>query len=128
MLHRGFMFFVCFGLGFLIEKGVVGRVRSVIYSFLSRKMLFMVILGISSPISRHQLFVHEDIPFTSHNSSMCFGLTLEDEAIEPIIGYMADFLEIRSEKGSDPDCVWQNWTAVLPKKSLLPSGKWPNRP
>jgi len=34
-------------------------------------------LAICSPISRHQLFVHEDIPYTSHNSSMCFELTLK---------------------------------------------------
>jgi hypothetical protein len=62
--------------------------------------------GTSSPISRHQLFVHEDIPFTSHNSAMCFEIALENQAMESVILFMANFLEIRSEKGSDPGlCV-----------------------
>lgn len=24
-------------------------------------------------VTRHQLFVHPDVPYTSHNSSMCFA-------------------------------------------------------
>lgn len=31
-------------------------------------------LGIISPVTRHQLYVHPDIPYTSHNSAMCFSL------------------------------------------------------
>ncbi len=37
--------------------------------------------GQTSLVTRHQLYVHPDIPYTSHNSAMCFGyrgeLTLE---------------------------------------------------
>ncbi|MDF0534626.1 DNA-binding protein [Shewanella yunxiaonensis] len=29
--------------------------------------------GSASLVTRHQLFVHEDIPYTSHNSAMCFA-------------------------------------------------------
>ena len=62
--------------------------------------------GACSPISRHQLFVHEDIPFTSHNSAMCFEIVLENQGMEPVIKFMSNFLEIRCEKGSDPGlCV-----------------------
>ena len=60
----------------------------------------------SSAISRHQLYVHEDIPYTSHNSSMCFEMTLEDSDPDPVIAFMAHYLETRCEKGSDPGlCV-----------------------
>ncbi len=55
------------------------------------------------PISRHQLFVHEDVPFTSHNSSMCFELLLEQTKITRVIDFAADYLEKKSISGSDPD-------------------------
>ena len=50
-------------------------------------------LGESSAISRHQLFVHEDIPFTSHNSAMCFELELENENLMPrLMDYLVSCL------------------------------------
>lgn len=36
-------------------------------------------LGTCSRVTRHQLFVHDDIPYTSHNSSMCFKFNLKDD-------------------------------------------------
>nr|WP_321399459.1 hypothetical protein [uncultured Desulfobacter sp.] len=64
-------------------------------------------LGKSSAISRHQLFVHEDIPFTSHNSAMCFELELENPNLEPrLMDYLVSCLETRCQPGSDPGlCV-----------------------
>lgn len=63
-------------------------------------------VAVTSAISRHQLFVHEDIPYTSHNSSMCFEMQVTQGSINAVIDFMADFLEKRSEKGSDPGlCV-----------------------
>lgn len=64
-------------------------------------------LGRCSAISRHQLFVHEDIPFTSHNSSMCFEMHLATgKEISGVIGYMAKALETRVPRGADPGlCV-----------------------
>jgi hypothetical protein len=58
-------------------------------------------LGSFSAISRHQLFVHEDVPYTSHNSSMCVEIT---ECAEPdaVIRYMRNFLEQNGAPGSDP--------------------------
>ncbi len=62
--------------------------------------------GVISPISRHQLFVHKDVPYTSHNSSMCFELSLTNAGILEITAFMAGFLEERSQQGSDPGlCV-----------------------
>jgi hypothetical protein len=64
-------------------------------------------LGKSSAISRHQLFVHEDIPFTSHNSAMCFELELKNDTLLPrLMEYLVACLETRSQHGSDPGlCV-----------------------
>ncbi|WP_338667909.1 hypothetical protein [Pseudodesulfovibrio methanolicus] len=58
-------------------------------------------LGSFSAISRHQLFVHEDVPYTSHNSSMCVEVTDCGEP-EALIRYMQDFLERNGAPGSDP--------------------------
>jgi len=64
-------------------------------------------LGKSSAISRHQLFVHEDIPFTSHNSAMCFELELKSRNLLPrLMDHLTYCLETRSQPGSDPGlCV-----------------------
>lgn len=60
-------------------------------------------MGTSSAISRHQLFVHEDVPYTSHNSSMCFEFNLASHfSINSVRDFIIQFLEQRAEKGSDP--------------------------
>lgn len=65
-------------------------------------------MGTCHPISRHQLFVHEDVPYTSHNSSMCFELQLKQTKVGRVIDFAADFLEKKSMQGSDPGlCVVQ---------------------
>ncbi len=63
--------------------------------------------GQCSFISRHQLLVHPDIPYTSHNSSMCFSARFTHSAwVEQFIGLAGDFLAWESASGSDPGlCV-----------------------
>lgn len=62
--------------------------------------------GKCSAISRHQLFVHEDIPYTSHNSAMCFEVTTSEKYLKQIIAFTQNFLETNSAQGSDPGlCV-----------------------
>jgi len=62
--------------------------------------------GESSYITRHQLLVHPDIPYTSHNSAMCFAAEIEASCLERIIDYAAAFLARESAAGSDPGlCV-----------------------
>jgi len=57
-------------------------------------------------VTRHQLFVHPDVPYTSHNSSMCFEADINEAFINDIINYASDFLENESAEGSDPGlCV-----------------------
>lgn len=79
--------------------------------------------GTCSAISRHQLFVHEDIPYTSHNSSMCFELSLENNPMESVIKFMADYLETRSQKGSDPGLCVAKLDKALARKELIAFGK-----
>lgn len=67
--------------------------------------------GKSSAVTRHQLYVHSDIPYTSHNSSMCFATELEEVYLSLFIQYASDFLSRESAEGSDPGlCV------VLPEQ------------
>lgn len=62
--------------------------------------------GSCSYITRHQLFVHPDIPYTSHNSAMCFYADVKEEWLEPVVEYVSEFLETESAAGSDPGlCV-----------------------
>ena len=62
--------------------------------------------GHCSGITRHQLYVHEDIPYTSHNSSMCFRAHIDGKQLPSIIDFASRFLESESAQGSDPGlCV-----------------------
>lgn len=62
--------------------------------------------GKSSFVTRHQLLVHPDIPYTSHNSAMCFSAEIEDECLDQVISHSARFLARESAAGSDPGlCV-----------------------
>ena len=62
--------------------------------------------GKSGYVTRHQLLVHPDIPYTSHNSAMCFAAEIEASSLECIIDHAAAFLARESAAGSDPGlCV-----------------------
>lgn len=62
-----------------------------------------------SEITRHQLFVHRDIPYTSHNSSMCFAGDIADNKLADVIQFTSNFLTTASAPGSDPGlCVAVN--------------------
>lgn len=62
--------------------------------------------GSPSFISRHQLLVHPDVPYTSHNSVMCFAADIRDDLLDRVIEYGAAFLTAESAPGSDPGlCV-----------------------
>lgn len=64
--------------------------------------------GPCSLVTRHQLFIHEDIPYTSHNSSMCFHGEASDDAMKTIIAMASQHLDTVAAEGSDPGlCVLQ---------------------
>jgi len=59
--------------------------------------------GTVERVTRHQLLLHKDIPYTSHNSSMCFKAHLYDEvSLAEVIGFCSRYLEQESESESDP--------------------------
>jgi len=62
--------------------------------------------GKRSYISRHQLLVHPAVPYTSHNSSMCFTADIDSACLDLLIEHAARFLGEASAPGSDPGlCV-----------------------
>lgn len=66
-------------------------------------------------VSRHQLFVHDSIPYTSHNSCAVIHLAGDDRSAADHAGaiaeevMMADFIE-----GSDPGLCWAVDAQVTP--------------
>lgn len=79
--------------------------------------------GRCTRVSRHQLFVHEDIPYTSHNSSMCFEAEIGEEHLETIIEFGKSCLEEESAEGSDPGlCVTVN-APSLDRDKLIAFGR-----
>jgi hypothetical protein len=52
-------------------------------------------------ITRHQLLVHKDIPFTSHNSSACLLMECEPEKEKDLTSFSRAFLLRESAPGSD---------------------------
>lgn len=52
-------------------------------------------------ISRHQLYVHDDIPYTSHNSSLCLDLTWFGGPLSGLDNLIRQFLMQHAAPGSD---------------------------
>ena len=58
-------------------------------------------LGVTRGITRHQLLVHPDIPYTSHNSSACLDVDLTGGELGTLAGFCRDYLAAESAPGSD---------------------------
>lgn len=85
-----------------IDSKGTGTIAGEIASFIEEKGW-----GKCQSITRHQLFVHPDIPYTSHNSSMCFIVDLSGEYLDEVITSAIHVLEKESAEGSDPGlCVF----------------------
>jgi hypothetical protein len=63
--------------------------------------LFEAGLGRVRGITRHQLFVHPSIPYTSHNSSACLDVDLDDARYADARDFCRDYLAVESADGSD---------------------------
>jgi len=66
-------------------------------------------------VTRHQLYFHPDVPYTSNNSSACIGLTGDVETPADIFEFACNYIKNRAPEGSDPgvcvttiDCVPDN--------------------
>lgn len=81
----------------------------VLADILAKKLQHLGLASQCSDITRHQLFVHKDIPYTSHNSSMCFSADIDDHTLADITQFAAHFLTTASAPGSDPGlCIAVN--------------------
>lgn len=75
-------------------------------------------------ISRHQLYVHEDIPYTSHNSAMCFEVdNVGSEDLARIKNLCMDYLERESADGSDPGLCIVELDRLTGGEELMQFGK-----
>lgn len=81
-----------------IDKEIsTGRIAEIIIEEIEERGL-----GVCENITRHQLLRHEDIPFTSHNSSMAFRLKTRKDKIETIKELVIRLLNEYQAEGSDP--------------------------
>jgi hypothetical protein len=79
--------------------------------------------GRSSFVSRHQLLVHPAIPYTSHNSAMCFGARIEAHSLGEFIEHAAGFLVRESAAGSDPGLCVVRTEALQQRERLVAFGQ-----
>lgn len=79
--------------------------------------------GPCSLVTRHQLFIHQDIPYTSHNSSMCFHGEAPDEALSSIIDIASQHLDTVAAVGSDPGLCVLKFNAESNYNELINFGK-----
>ena len=64
-------------------------------------------------VTRHQLLIHEDIAYTSHNSSMCCQAETDDPASTAAAAKA--YLQSHAAPGSDPGlCILQKPPPCLP--------------
>lgn len=85
-----------------IDSKGTGSIAGEIASFIEENNL-----GVCQSITRHQLLIHPDVPYTSHNSSMCFTADLNDDYLAEVIAGAIKILETESADGSDPGlCVF----------------------
>lgn len=72
--------------------------------------------GECSFITRHQLFIHPDIKYTSHNSAMVFECTLDTTKTQVLIPLLCTHLQQSSAAGSDPGiCILHRDTCKTPQ-------------
>ncbi|KAB8330024.1 hypothetical protein SD80_032965 [Scytonema tolypothrichoides VB-61278] len=71
-------------------------------------------LNLAQPIgiTRHQLFLSPEIPFTSHNSSACIMVEIDTKKVDILADYCQEFLLNKSEPGSDVGLCFAQWDQV----------------
>ena len=79
--------------------------------------------GPCSLVTRHQLYIHEDIPYTSHNSSMCFYSEAPEESLSTIIDLASHHLDTVAAEGSDPGLCVLKYNASGDYSDLIAFGK-----
>lgn len=73
-------------------------------------------------VTRHQMFVHPDIPYTSHNSAMCFEAEIDKKYLYAFVEFAVEFLENKSAEGSDPGFCFLDLDSFTGVKELVAFG------
>lgn len=79
--------------------------------------------GICRPITRHQLFVHPAIPYTSHNSAMCFAAKIDETYLQDLIIFASSFLREKSAPVADPGLCVVNLDLLHEPAKLIAFGQ-----
>ncbi len=79
--------------------------------------------GKSRPVTRHQMLLHPDIPYTSHNSSMCFTAEIYPEFLDTFTEFAQDYLQHESAMGSDPGLCIVKRDSLSDPDALMTFGK-----
>ncbi len=74
-------------------------------------------------ITRHQLYFHPDIPYTSHNSAMCFVIDHDNEIFEDSKNFAVNFLETETAQGSDPGLCIAEYDKIKDKEIIMNYGR-----
>jgi tRNA(Ile2) C34 agmatinyltransferase TiaS len=71
-------------------------------------------------ITRHQLYVHPDIPYTSHNSAAVIHIhEVPHEEQDALFTEVAEFVQSRAARGSDPGVCMADHASVTPALILF---------
>jgi hypothetical protein len=73
-------------------------------------------------ITRHQLLIHPDIPYTSHNSSMCCRALIAPPHWQDCIDYCSEFLAQHAAPESDPGLCFVNLNQLQEPATLIAYG------
>ena len=79
--------------------------------------------GKAGYVTRHQLLVHPDIPYTSHNSAMAFSAAIDEERLDDFIAFASDFLTSQSAPESDPGLCVTPWPQARAGDELVRFGR-----
>ena len=74
-------------------------------------------------VTRHQLLIHPDIAYTSHNSSMCFSAEIDEASLERIITWCQQSLASESVETADPGLCVVAVERLSEPKSLVGYGR-----
>ncbi|OEF95906.1 hypothetical protein [Desulfuribacillus alkaliarsenatis] len=101
-----------------IDSRGTGELAEIIARFIEEEQW-----GKVGKVTRHQLLVHKDIPYTSHNSAMCFPIyEVNREAKDLIIPFIENFLKNESAPGSDPGLCVADKMQLIKEPSLIKFG------
>jgi hypothetical protein len=96
------------------DEGATGKLAELIAKEIAKKAAV-------SRVTRHQLFVHESIPYTSHNSAMAFKVS--GAGVEEIFDIASSMLEEKSSCGSDPGLCIVGTVDERVKRNIIEFGK-----